>query len=256
MSKVTMLNCPGCGAPLATDSSRCEFCRARVEISADKTKFVLAGIVCPECGSENAPERLFCGMCGSNLKQNCHNCGEANPLGVQYCGGCGMALHETREAAARKLRQKAIDKGLYKVTRYVTAYEQLYDTVAEPGETIIIFRAGGRDEALITESESGSARPSAFVATDRSFIFLDRKPRVFLGLSDERLAKRVPFEMVRSLTLQESSAHLLIDFDGGLARVNLPAIHGGPGMPGAREAAERIIHCIKPFLPVRLQQGW
>ncbi len=256
MSKVTMLNCPGCGAPLPADSSRCEFCRARVEVSDDKTKFVLAGIVCPVCASENAPHRLFCGKCGSNLKQNCHNCGEPNPLGLKYCGGCGMALDEAREAAAQRLRQEAMDRGLNRVTSQATAYKQLFDTVAEPSETIIIFRAGARDEALITDSESAQPSQSAFVATDRSFIFLDLKPRLFFGLSDERLGRRVPFEMVQSLTLNEGSAELLIDFDGGQARVSLPAVHHGLGIATAREAAERIVHYIKPFLPVRLQQGW
>lgn len=256
MPKVTVLNCPSCGAPLATDSSRCDFCGARVEISDDRTKVVLAGIACPVCGWENAATRLFCGKCGANLMQNCHNCGEPNPIGLQYCGGCGMELDQARKVTALKLRQEAMESRLNSVTSGVAEYKRLYERMAAPGETVIIFLAGERDEALITVKEYGRTMKTAFVATDRSFMFLERERRGLLGRGDEAVLRKIPFEMVQSLSVDASTEQLVIDFDGGQARVNLRIVADHWARVGARALGGRIIHYIKPFLPLRLQQGW
>jgi class 3 adenylate cyclase/tetratricopeptide (TPR) repeat protein len=48
-------------------------------------------ITCPNCGSENAPGRRFCGECGRPLSVICPVCGTANDP-VKFCGQCGSPL--------------------------------------------------------------------------------------------------------------------------------------------------------------------
>ncbi len=47
---------------------------------------------CVGCGSENRPERRFCGRCGEPLSAACASCGFANDPGDEFCGGCGRRL--------------------------------------------------------------------------------------------------------------------------------------------------------------------
>lgn len=114
MPRIAVLNSPSCGASLEIDSSKCDFCGARVEISEDRTKVVLAGIACPACSWENAATRLFCGKCGANLVQRCCNCGDPNPIGLSYCGGCGLELGEARARTAGWLARGARDNGWHR----------------------------------------------------------------------------------------------------------------------------------------------
>jgi predicted amidophosphoribosyltransferase len=48
--------------------------------------------VCSSCGSENEPNRKFCGECGTSLAVACAACGAANPPGTKFCGECGSPL--------------------------------------------------------------------------------------------------------------------------------------------------------------------
>ena len=48
--------------------------------------------VCPNCGTENEPNRKFCGECGSALARVCPACGAANAPLAKFCGECGSAL--------------------------------------------------------------------------------------------------------------------------------------------------------------------
>lgn len=47
---------------------------------------------CNQCGFDSPPEMLFCGQCGSRLRQQCAECQFANPLNYRYCGMCGAPL--------------------------------------------------------------------------------------------------------------------------------------------------------------------
>jgi predicted nucleic acid-binding Zn ribbon protein len=60
---------------------------------------------CPACGSQNPPDRKFCGSCGTNLAAtpqqstppvqqmvSCPSCGTPNPQDRKFCGNCGTNL--------------------------------------------------------------------------------------------------------------------------------------------------------------------
>ncbi len=48
--------------------------------------------VCSSCGTENEPNRKFCGECGTPLAHLCATCGAANAPAAKFCGECGSAL--------------------------------------------------------------------------------------------------------------------------------------------------------------------
>ena len=48
--------------------------------------------VCSSCGTENEPNRKFCGECGTPLAHLCATCGAANAPAAKFCGECGTAL--------------------------------------------------------------------------------------------------------------------------------------------------------------------
>ena len=47
---------------------------------------------CNQCNFDSPPEMLYCGLCGSRLRQHCPQCQFANPLNYRYCGLCGLPL--------------------------------------------------------------------------------------------------------------------------------------------------------------------
>ena len=62
-------------------------------------------LACPSCGSQNPPDRKFCGSCGTNLATvpqqgvppapqmvPCPSCGTPNPQDRKFCGSCGANL--------------------------------------------------------------------------------------------------------------------------------------------------------------------
>ncbi len=55
--------------------------------------------VCSSCGTENEPNRKFCGECGTPLAHLCAVCGTANAPAAKFCGECGAAL-EARSVPA------------------------------------------------------------------------------------------------------------------------------------------------------------
>ncbi len=48
--------------------------------------------VCSSCGTENEPNRKFCGECGLALARACPSCGAANAPATKFCGECGSSL--------------------------------------------------------------------------------------------------------------------------------------------------------------------
>jgi class 3 adenylate cyclase/tetratricopeptide (TPR) repeat protein len=49
-------------------------------------------MLCPNCGTQNAPGSRFCGGCAVPLSQVCASCGAANDPGMRFCNQCGVAL--------------------------------------------------------------------------------------------------------------------------------------------------------------------
>ncbi len=49
-------------------------------------------MICSSCGSDNEPDRKFCGECGNQLARLCDTCGGANAPHAKFCGECGSPL--------------------------------------------------------------------------------------------------------------------------------------------------------------------
>jgi class 3 adenylate cyclase/tetratricopeptide (TPR) repeat protein len=47
---------------------------------------------CAKCGTENPPDRKFCGECGAHFSLRCPQCGNENVPPFKFCGECGAAL--------------------------------------------------------------------------------------------------------------------------------------------------------------------
>lgn len=260
MPKVTALTCPSCGAPLPSDSLTCEFCGARVEISADGARVVLVGIACPAYGFDNAPSRSFCGRCGTSLIQKRPNCDEANAIGLQYCGGCGLTLAEARRLTLEKRVQEAKQNGWQNPP--TSAHVELCEKLKSPDETLMIFIKTGSNPKL-RDDESGQRWTTAFVVTDQSFMFVEPAKMGLLRLVHDAIVRRIPFEEVKSLMVDVPKVELVISFEGGEGRVSLPIEKDQQRLQGSsywsmvcHNAARGMIYYFKPFLPPRLQQGW
>lgn len=55
--------------------------------------------VCPNCGTEMAGDKKFCGTCGSKRPepQKCANCGKLQEPGVAFCSECGARFVPQRQ---------------------------------------------------------------------------------------------------------------------------------------------------------------
>jgi len=251
MPEVVLLNCPGCGGPLDTGASHCTYCGARVHVSADGTRVFIAGMTCQDCGWENAADRLFCGKCGANLMEKCHKCGKANPITLQYCGACGSDVEEARAEIVARMVREAKDRGWVDSPRSVRGHMELFRSVAPLDETVIVFRKSPDRYVDLSDNRSAEKHKTAFVATDRSFIFVEPGSRGLLG-TRAPVAMRVPYTQVKSLTVDERADDLVISFEDGEARLKLRAL---PALT-PYERARGIVHYFEPFLPLRLQAGW
>ena len=63
--------------------------------------------VCSSCGTENEPNRKFCGECGTPLAHLCATCGAANAPAAKFCGECGAALVARSCRPASTLRRRS-----------------------------------------------------------------------------------------------------------------------------------------------------
>ena len=77
---------------------------------------------CFNCGSDNPPDKKFCGDCGVMLPNRCPHCGSEGPGGKKFCGDCGKALapafdkpvhatnsgHEPRDYTPKHLADKIL----------------------------------------------------------------------------------------------------------------------------------------------------
>ncbi len=99
----------------AAAEAQAEIDRIRAENEAEKAAAAAAqaqaapsGIVCPSCGTANAPGVRFCQNCGTKLELpppapvsvTCPDCGAANTPGTRFCGSCGAKLEAPAPAPA------------------------------------------------------------------------------------------------------------------------------------------------------------
>jgi hypothetical protein len=56
-------------------------------------------MLCPSCGHENRPDRLYCAECGASLGLTSASCGTQNEPGENLCGRCGVSLTEAAPLA-------------------------------------------------------------------------------------------------------------------------------------------------------------
>ncbi len=73
--------------------------------------------VCSSCGTENEPNRKFCGECGVALARACPSCGAANAPAAKFCGECGSALlaDAPRAVGAARAESPAAERRLVSV---------------------------------------------------------------------------------------------------------------------------------------------
>jgi hypothetical protein len=182
--------------------------------------------------------------------EQCHKCGQPNPISLRYCGSCGIELSEARRQAVDWMVQEAKSKGWIASPRAVSRHMQLLQTVAPSEETVIVF-GGGWLYVDLQDNRTGERYRTRFVATDRSFVFVEPAGWGLLG-SRPAVAKRVPFDQVKSMVVDDRKNDLVLNFEGGQAGLGLSRFAGQT----AYERASVIVHYFKPFLPLRLQQDW
>jgi len=160
-------------------------------------------------------------------------------------------LDEARRQLVLKMAEEARQKGWANPGSLKGKYMELYEALASLHETVIIFGREVHRHAALHEAQSGQTTKTAFLVTDQSFIFL--RP-AGLGFRGQRsaVARRVPFDEVKSLTVDAVKDDFVISFAGGQARVNLHDLLPETSLDRARG----LVHYFKPFLPLRLQQGW
>lgn len=57
---------------------------------------------CVACKQPNAPERNYCGGCGTPLARYCSLCGFRNGVADRFCGGCGADVGGVARTAASR----------------------------------------------------------------------------------------------------------------------------------------------------------
>jgi class 3 adenylate cyclase/tetratricopeptide (TPR) repeat protein len=57
-------------------------------------------MICPRCGATAAPNKKFCGDCGTALPWQCSACGSDNPADKRFCGDCGASRGASSTAVA------------------------------------------------------------------------------------------------------------------------------------------------------------
>jgi Double zinc ribbon/Adenylate and Guanylate cyclase catalytic domain len=54
---------------------------------------------CAKCGTENPPDKRFCGECGARFSLRCPTCGAESPPPFRFCGECGAAIKDAAPGA-------------------------------------------------------------------------------------------------------------------------------------------------------------
>ena len=106
---VEALNCPNCGAGVASDSTKCEFCRTRLKTMA-----------CPSCFGLMFVGTEFCGHCGKGMVVAAVS--KSDDLGD--CPRCKLKL-DNLEIAATTFRECHKCNGLWSD---VATFEHLCST--------------------------------------------------------------------------------------------------------------------------------
>lgn len=113
---VEALNCPNCGAGVASDSTRCEFCKTRLKTMACPTCFGLmfvGGKFCDHCGAIAAPVEISldddagdCPRCREPLENL--KIGETGIRACTKCDGLWVDVATFELICADRERQSAV----------------------------------------------------------------------------------------------------------------------------------------------------
>jgi hypothetical protein len=66
---------------------------------------------CVTCKQPNAPDRNYCGACGTLLTQFCSLCGFRNGKTDRFCGGCGGELGTGAQGGAARGEATEVQPG-------------------------------------------------------------------------------------------------------------------------------------------------
>lgn len=86
---------------------------------------------CALCESANAPERNYCGACGSPLARYCRLCGFRNQALDRFCGGCGASLADGPVLAAGETPAEVPPKAPSRPAGPVDDVSELLDAARE-----------------------------------------------------------------------------------------------------------------------------
>jgi len=113
---IESLNCPNCGAGVASDSSRCQFCKTRLKTMACPKCFGLMFVgakFCDHCGAIAAPVEISlnekegdCPRCRVPLESN--RIGETSLRSCTKCDGLWLDVASFEEICADRERQSAV----------------------------------------------------------------------------------------------------------------------------------------------------
>ena len=110
------LNCPNCGAAVASDSSQCQFCKTRLKTMACPSCFGLMFVgskFCEHCGAVAAPVDISlddkagdCPRCRKPLVEM--KIGETNMQGCDSCDGLWLDVATFENICASREKQSAV----------------------------------------------------------------------------------------------------------------------------------------------------
>ncbi|MFM9905481.1 MAG: zf-TFIIB domain-containing protein [Pyrinomonadaceae bacterium] len=113
--KVEALNCPNCGAGVASDSPRCEFCKTRLKTMACPSCFGLMFIgskFCQHCGAIAAPVEVLeegssdCPRCRTTLENI--KIGETSLCGCEVCDGLWLVISTFENICADREKRSSV----------------------------------------------------------------------------------------------------------------------------------------------------
>lgn len=80
-------SCPSCGSQISVAEHQAE-----ITCAVCNGHFILAGHLCPSCGTYHQDEQAACLACGTALVRLCRNCHTANWTGDDTCIQCGQRI--------------------------------------------------------------------------------------------------------------------------------------------------------------------
>ncbi|WP_326812011.1 Hsp70 family protein [Streptomyces scopuliridis] len=144
------IECPTCHVPAPENTGSCPVCASDLAALSAQRPAPPSRSVCGECGEENAPEALECGLCEAELRDSgglkCPNCALVNQPGLTLCSYCDAELPVAApsDVTPRPIGVRTSDGSLVILveagTRYPTEQPLRHDfhVTADPGDMLEI----------------------------------------------------------------------------------------------------------------------